>query len=341
MVDLAAPRVTASVPVHAHNLPREIDAIVEDTLGYLWLSSNRGVTRVLASELMACEEAPSCTPHIKTYGSSDGMPTDDTSSTGHPGAWRDADGELWFATRKGVAIVNPTHVSENQTPPPVVIERFTVDDTNWKLTDKESTIPPGHVRYAFEYAALSYVSPSRSPVSLHPGRVRQAVDQAGSRRNAYYTNLPPRQYRFRVQAANENGVWNEEGAEFSFLMKPPFYRTLWFLGIIAMLLFGLAFAAYRIRVRVNSFEFDAILAERNRIAREIHDTLAQGFVGVSTAARTDRASARAVSCSRGQPTGRSHASASTGGASRCAAQHMGPPDGQLAGNPADAAHTTR
>ncbi len=197
-----------------------------------------------------------------------------------------------------------------------------------------------------------YATPLNTPLSATlrlPGvRYRYILEgfdkewtEAGSRRNAYYTNLPPRRYRFRVQAANENGVWNEEGAEFSFVVKPPFYRTLWFLGIIAMLLFGLAFAAYRIRVRVIRSEFDAILAERNRIAREIHDTLAQGFVGVSTAARTDRASARAVSCSRGQPTGRSHARASTGGASRCAAQHMGPPDGQHTGNPSRSAHTTR
>lgn len=270
------------VPVRAPNLPSEIDTIVEDTRGYLWLSSNRGVTRVLAAELIACEAAPSCTPHTRTYGSSDGIQTDDTYSTGHPGAWRDADGELWFATRKGVAIVDPAHLSENQTPPPVVIERFTVDDANWKLTDAENTIPPGHVRYAFEYAALSYASPSRVRYRYILEGFDKEWTEAGSRRNAYYTNLPPRRYRFRVQAANENGVWNEEGAEFSFVVKPPFYRTLWFLGIMAMLLFGLAFAAYRIRVRVIRSEFDAILAERNRIAREIHDTLAQGFVGVST-----------------------------------------------------------
>jgi signal transduction histidine kinase/ligand-binding sensor domain-containing protein len=270
------------LPVRAPNLSSEIDTIIEDARGYLWLASTRGVTRVLATELIACEATAACTPHMTTYGSSDGMPTDDTYSTGHPGAWRAADGELWFATRKGVAIVDPANLSENQTPPPVVIEQFTVDDTNWKMTDTEGTIAPGHVRYAFEYAALSYASPSRIRYRyILEGFDKQWTD-AGSRRNAYYTNLPPRHYRFRVQAANENGVWNENGAEFSFVVKPPFYRTIWFLGILAILLCGLAFAAYRIRVRVLRSEFDAILAERNRIAREIHDTLAQGFVGVST-----------------------------------------------------------
>jgi signal transduction histidine kinase len=105
--------------------------------------------------------------------------------------------------------------------------------------------------------------------------------QAGSRRNAYYTNLPPRHYRFRVQAANEDGIWNEAGAEVAFAIKPRFYRTLWFSGLAALLLIGIIFAVYRIRVRAIRSRFNAILAERTRIAREIHDTLAQGFVGVS------------------------------------------------------------
>ena len=90
--------------------------------------------------------------------------------------------------------------------------------------------------------------------------------QAGSRRNAYYTNLPPRHYRFRVQAANEDGIWNEPGAEVAFVIKPPFYRTLWFSGFATLLLAGIVFAIYRMRVRAIRSQFDAILAERNRIA---------------------------------------------------------------------------
>jgi signal transduction histidine kinase len=268
-------------PVRAHDLPREIDAILEDAHGYLWLTSSRGVMRVLASELIACGEAPACTPHIATYGSSDGMPTEEMSSSGHPGAWRAVDGHLWFATRKGVAIVDPTNLRENHTPPSVVIERFTVDDTGLKDTGAEITIPPGHVQYGFEYAGLSYVSPSRVRYRYILEGFEKQWTQAGSRRNAYYTNLPPRHYRFRVQAANEDGIWNETGAEVAFAIKPRFYRTLWFSGLVTLLLVGIIFSIYRIRVRAIRSRFDAILAERNRIAREIHDTLAQGFVGVS------------------------------------------------------------
>jgi ligand-binding sensor domain-containing protein/two-component sensor histidine kinase len=269
-------------PVGAHDLPNEIDAMVEDAHGYLWFTSNRGVMRVLATELMACGAASECHPQITTFGSSDGMPTDETSSSGHPGAWKTSDGQLWFATRKGVAVVNPINLPENHPPPPVIIERFMVDDTEWKFDGAETIVPPGHVRYAFEYAGLSYVSPSRVRYRYILEGFDKQWTQAGSRRSAYYTNLPPRHYRFRVQAANENGIWSETGAVFPFVIQPPFYRTLWFLGLVTILLAGLVFAVYKMRVRVIRSQFDAVLAERTRIAREIHDTLAQGFVGVST-----------------------------------------------------------
>jgi ligand-binding sensor domain-containing protein/signal transduction histidine kinase len=268
-------------PVNAHDLPREIDAILEDTHGYLWLTSSRGIVRVLGSELMACGEATTCNPHVATYGSSDGMPTEETSSTGHPGAWKTTDGKLWFATRKGVAIVNPIDLRENQAPPPVVIERFTVDDTDLTDGGEEIAIPPGHVRYGFEYVGLSYVSPSRVRYRYILENFDKQWTEAGSRRNAYYTNLPPGHYRFRVKAANENGIWNEAGAEVTFVIKPPFYRTLWFLALAILLLAGIVYAIYKLRVRALRSQFDAVLAERTRIAREIHDTLAQDFVGVS------------------------------------------------------------
>jgi ligand-binding sensor domain-containing protein/signal transduction histidine kinase len=268
-------------PVPAQNLPREIDAILEDAHGYLWLTSSRGIMRVLASELTACGEASGCNPHVATYGSSDGMPSEEASSSGHPSAWKAADGYLWFATRKGVAIVNPTDLRENHTLPSVVIERFTVDDTDLKVGGTEIAIPPGHVRYSFEYAGLSYVSPSRVRYRYILEGFDKQWTQAGSRRNAFYTNLPPRHYLFRVQAAAEDGIWSEPGAEIAFVIKPPFYRTLWFSGFVALLLAGIVFAVYTMRVRAIRSQFNAILAERNRIAREIHDTLAQGFVGVS------------------------------------------------------------
>ena len=125
----------------------------------------------------------------------------------------------------------------------------------------EAIVPPGHIKYGFEYAALSYVSPSKVRYRYILEGFDKQWTQAGSRRSAYYTNLPPRHYRFRVQAANEDGVWNEAGGKVAFIIKPRFYRTLWFSVLATVLLVGIIFGIYRMRVRAIRSQFDAVLAE--------------------------------------------------------------------------------
>ncbi|WP_353069630.1 two-component regulator propeller domain-containing protein [Tunturibacter empetritectus] len=268
-------------PLHRDDLPQTIDSILEDSHGNLWLSSGRGFTRVSASALVKCGSSSTCNPHPVSYGRADGMPTEEASGAGHPSAWKTTEGMLLFATRKGVAIADPSHLIENLIPPPVVIEQFTVDGVEIPLGATEKNIAPGHASFAFEYAGLSYVAPAKIRYRyILEGFDRQWTD-AGSRRIAYYTNLPPRHYRFRVQAANNDGVWNEIGAQISFSVRPHFYRTLWFLLLLLLLIAAIALALYRLRVRRLESQFQAVLAERNRVAREIHDTLAQSFVGVS------------------------------------------------------------
>lgn len=269
------------VSVHLHDLPRAVDSILEDDHDNLWLSSTHGITRVARSALIACGSSADCSAHPESYGRSDGMPTEEASATGHPAAWRDAQGLLWFATRKGVAITDPNHQAEAHVLPPVVIERFTVDDAKPAPSGEELSLAPGHTRFAFEYAGLSYTAPSKVRYRyILEGFDKQWTD-AGSRRIAYYTNLPPRHYRFRVQAANGTGPWNEAGAELAFYVRPPFYRKAWFLLLALALIAAIVVLLYRLRVRRLRSQFDAVLAERNRMAREIHDTLAQSFVGVS------------------------------------------------------------
>jgi signal transduction histidine kinase len=105
--------------------------------------------------------------------------------------------------------------------------------------------------------------------------------EAGARRTAYYTNIPPGRYTFRVQAANNDGVWNTEGAALAFELLPRFYQTVWFYLLLAASAASIIVLLLRRRLRVAQREFTAVLGERNRIAREIHDTLAQGYVGIS------------------------------------------------------------
>ncbi|WP_348269926.1 two-component regulator propeller domain-containing protein [Edaphobacter paludis] len=264
-----------------HDLPLTVDSILKDDHGNLWLSSTHGITRVSASSLIACGVSPDCNPRPISYGRSDGMPTEEASAIGHPAAWKTAQGKLWFATRKGVATADPDHLSENRVPAPVVIERFTLDDIELPLATAEQNIPPGHNSFAFQYAGLSYAAPSKVRYRYILEGFDKQWTQAGSRRIAYYTNLPPRHYRFRVQAANNDGVWNEAGASLAFYVRPPFYRKPWFLLLAVLLVGAIAILLYRLRLRRLHSQFQAVLAERNRVAREIHDTLAQSFVGVS------------------------------------------------------------
>jgi signal transduction histidine kinase/ligand-binding sensor domain-containing protein len=269
------------VSARLRDLPRAVDSILEDDHDNLWLSSTHGITRVARSALIACGSSPDCSPHPESYGRSDGMPTEEASAIGHPAAWKDTEGLLWFATRKGVAITNPNHQSEARVLPPVVIERFTVDDAEPAPSGTELSVAPGHTRFAFEYAGLSYTAPSRVRYRYILEGFDKQWTEAGSRRIAYYTNLPPRHYRFRVQAANSGGPWNEADAELAFYVRPPFYRKPWFLLLALALIATVVVLLYRLRLRRLRSQFDAVLAERNRMAREIHDTLAQSFVGVS------------------------------------------------------------
>jgi signal transduction histidine kinase/ligand-binding sensor domain-containing protein len=264
--------------LHRADFPETIHAIVGDDQGALWFAASRGITRAPLFELIACSSSPSCSLHINRYGISDGMPTEETSAIGHPSVWKTTGGPLWFATRKGVAIVDPAHLFFNRIPPPVVIERFAVDDIEQPAGVR---IPPRHIRLDFQYAGLSFVAPSQVRYRYLLEGFDKQWTEAGSRRTAYYTNLPPGRYRFLVLAANNDGLWNERGAELAFSIQPPFYRRLWFFLLTAAVLAGSVFLMYRLRLRRLQSRFSAVLAERNRVAREIHDTLAQSFVGVS------------------------------------------------------------
>jgi len=269
------------VSMNRRDLPRAIDSILEDVHGNLWLSSTHGITRVSRDALIACGTSPECNPHPESYGRSDGMPTEEASAIGHPAAWKDTTGLLWFATRKGVAITDPNHLAANHRPPPVAIERFTVDDTEVAPSSKEIDIPAGHSRFAIQYAGLSFFAPSKVRYRYILEGFDKQWTEAGTRRSAYYTNLPPRHYRFRVQAASSTGEWNEAGAALAFYVRPAFYRRAWFILLVLALIAAIVVLLYRLRVRRLRSQFDAVLAERNRMAREIHDTLAQSFVGVS------------------------------------------------------------
>jgi len=261
-------------------LPQAISGLTEDEGENLWMAASTGVYRADKRELNRFAERGMGDVTVVSYGTSDGLRISECSGDGHPAVWKGNDGALWFATPKGVAVLRPRNARMNGVPPPVAIESVSVDDRSFDPA-LLSDIRPGPSRFSFEYAGLSFVAPQKVRFRYKlEGFDRDWID-AGTRRVAYYTNIPAGRYRFRVLARNNDGVWNDNGATFGFRLLPRFYRTYWFAGLMLGLLGVLGYGTYRWRVSEVEARFHAVLEERNRIAREIHDTLAQGFVAVS------------------------------------------------------------
>jgi ligand-binding sensor domain-containing protein/signal transduction histidine kinase len=267
-------------PWSSQGLPGTIYGMLEDAAGRLWLSSKTGIFRVSIAGLKAYASSAAHVITVDAYGTADGMNIRECSGGGHPAAWKLADGSLWFATLDGVSFIDPAHAAENRVPPPVAMEKVLVDDQVRNL-DGELTIKPGANRLEFQYAGLSFVAPQKVEYRYRLEGFDRGWIDAGTRRAAFYTNLPPGRYRFRVLAANNDGVWNTTGASFGLRMMPHYYQTWWFYSALALALLALGYLVYRWRVLAVEAQWGAVLRERGRIAREIHDTLAQGFVGVS------------------------------------------------------------
>ena len=254
--------------------------ILEDGERRLWFSSNKGVFRLGESDLndLIAKRISALNPAL--YGTADGMLTRECSGGGHPAAWKMSDGKLWFATIKGVATVDPDHLTINSLAPPLVIEQIKVDDQVVPL-QTNAKVTAGTTRFDFYYTAPSFIAPGNMHFKYRLEGFDPDWIDGGNRRVAYYTNLRPGNYKFRVIAANNDGVWNEQGATFAFYLQPHFYQTYWFYALLIVIAGGIVWQLYRMRVSRISTQFAAVLAERNRIAREIHDNLAQDILGIS------------------------------------------------------------
>lgn len=253
-----------------------VHAMLNDRSHHLWFATAHGIARCDESATADCS-------HWIEFGPADGLRSRETATNSHPSAWRSRDGRLWFTTPRGLVEIDPEHFPVNEVPPPVVVERFAVDDVD-ALQHRTSSWPKiqaGRNHFQFEYAGLSFVAPQKVRYRYRLDGFDHDWTDAGARRVAYYTNIPPGLYTFRVQAANNDGVWNTQGTSLEFELAPHFYQTIWFYVLLAAAIAGLVVLFLRRRLLVAEREFKAVLGERNRIAREIHDTLAQGYVGIS------------------------------------------------------------
>ena len=257
---------------------------IEDQAGALWLQMDCGLVRVVRDELDGWISDPTSTVDLVAYDATDGaLGYADLGSYG-PKVSRAFDGRLWFAGFDGVGIVDPRALPSNPVPPPVHVEQVVADGVTY--TPPAVARLPARVRdVRIEYTALSLGAPEKVAFRYRlEGRDDDWVE-AGSRRQAFYTDLPPGPYRFRVIAANDRGLWNEDGATWQFSIAPAYYQTNVFrLAVVTSVILGLTLL-YRLRLRRVTAQLQARLQERLdervRVAQALHDTLFQGFASSS------------------------------------------------------------
>ncbi|HKX28695.1 MAG TPA: two-component regulator propeller domain-containing protein [Blastocatellia bacterium] len=257
--------------------------VLDDRRGNLWMSCNKGVFRVDKRQLNDYADGKISAINSVSYGLSDGMKSPECSGSSQPAGWRTIDGRLWFPTTKGMAVIDPATTRIDPFPPQVQIENVVADDQTTTLTGKTEPVrfAPGTVRLEINYSGISLSAPDKVRFRYRLDGFDHDWIDAGARRAAYYTNLPPGSYSFRVMAGNNDGVWNETVALSRFDLAPHFYQRSWFFLLCATLIAGIGWTIHRIRLRQLQSRFSAVLNERNRIAREMHDTLIHGIVGAS------------------------------------------------------------
>jgi len=263
-------------------LADEIETILEDyDSGNLWLSSSRGVFRVAKSDLADFADKKIDRIPSVSYGVSDGMSTSECNGGIQPAGWKGHDGRMWFPTMKGVVVVDPRKVGVVTPPPQVLLQSAKIGDIDADLSSFLET-PPGATDLEFHYTAPNFVSPQKIVFKYKLESYDRDWVDAGTRRMAFYQNIPPHAYTFRVVASNGFGQFSRE-AKFSFKLGPFFYQTLWFQGLCAFFAAAISLALYASHVksvdsreqaleaRVDSrmSELRNALAERGRAEREL------------------------------------------------------------------------
>lgn len=258
-----------------------------DDTGALWMYTACGLVRVTRDDLAAWVADPSHRVSPKLWGAADGVPLQVTPGYFSPSVAKMPDGKLWFVAGAELQWIDPANMPSNPVPPPVHIESVVADNQPYAVANG-LRLPPLARNIAIEFAALSLADPKSTRFRYRLEGYDDGWQDAVDRRLATYTNLPPGHYRFRVTAANNSGVWNDEGARLEFAIQPAFYQTTWFRLAVAALLIGLAWSGFQLwlqmRIRRLHRQFEATLearvAERTRIARDLHDTLLQHFHGL-------------------------------------------------------------
>jgi signal transduction histidine kinase/ligand-binding sensor domain-containing protein len=257
-----------------------VSGIVADPEDGLWFSENRGIIHIRQAQL---QQLGSGKVEFERFSSLDGLTAELRGALASPSAVQTTDGRIWFATTKGLAWINPKRIVRNTVPPPVLIESVTANGRKYN----DSTflrLPPRIANLQIAYTATSLTIPERVRFRYKLEGQDKEWQDAGTRREAFYTNLDPGSYQFRVIACNNDGVWNETGTVFPFVVLPAFNQTVTFKILCGLALLAVFWSLYLMRLKQATARIrqrlGARLEERERIARELHDTLLQSFQGL-------------------------------------------------------------
>jgi signal transduction histidine kinase len=253
-----------------------VNYVFLDGAGDLWMTSGVGVFRARRADFDRLDAgAIPAIPFVR-YGIADGLPSTECAGYRQPAGWGAPDGRLFIPTLRGVAVLDPRRADRPAVPMPIRIDHLSADGQPLPLA-AGTRLRPGVKSVELRWAGLSFRAPTRNHFRYRLDPYDADWLEAGARTAATYGELPPGRYRFRVIGASSDGLWNQTGDSFAFAVAPRFHQTVWFEGLLAAALVSLAVGLHRLRTRSLRARFAAVLAERGRIARELHDTFDQGL----------------------------------------------------------------
>jgi signal transduction histidine kinase/ligand-binding sensor domain-containing protein len=257
---------------------------IKDRHGSLWLPADCGLFKIEAFELQKWRENSENRPAFTIFDALDGARAVNKGVNVEPTMSLGRDGKVWLATGGVVQMIDPDHLYKNFLPPPLHVDQLIADSRSYQPAG-QPRLPPNPHNLEIDYTAPSFSVPQKVLFRYFLEGHDKSWQGPVTRRQAFYTDLPPGNYRFHVVACNNSGVWNETGAVATFVVEPTFYQTAWFKALLAIAVVGVLWALYMLRLRqVTANVQERLLAqmeERERIARELHDTLLQGFQGIT------------------------------------------------------------
>jgi signal transduction histidine kinase/ligand-binding sensor domain-containing protein len=241
--------------------------IIADDIGNLWITSNIGLFRVELKNVQAYLEGNIDQIPSALYDHNDGMKNKEC--TGATRSLKASDGKIWIPTLGGVSVIDPEDLITNKTKPPVIITDFMTDRSGEFLSEDLITsnliLDPGNFRYRIRFTALSYQAPDKVRFKYRLSGIDEEWTETENIREVQYTNLPPGKYRFTVMACNNDNVWNEQGASFTFRVKPFLYQRIEL--YVTLLAVSLALGWLLYRKKVNAVE------RRNKELNKINEEL--------------------------------------------------------------------